>query len=774
MATAWASAGRGARQLSRPGFGGRHDDELIADFEQRLGQLLQQQQKASSSSAREGGAVAVAAGNSADAGFEGSVENTGKRNDDENDGDDGNVEITVLPSAAYHSTPRVPQVPPNDSSSIALRSADQHTAVGHDNLQRVGAEARKDTESDGQQDSSDGAESESNVEGSTTPADGHSDIRQTLSRVQAYNERQKLRATFLFLARLRKAVADASADLRAARTVFLHSTTAGHRYADLSIDLQRQIEELKQIKIDNAKAHAADMERLQRSIKQADMRLRLKHYETRVKRDRRFIKRYVQEVSLEVARSTEEPILSKATERLDAKVKNDVDRVRLRCREYFGELVPHLVAGPDSDASSSTSAASTPSASRQSKFRDLVRPGINSPLPWRVAVRRYEEQCNAEESNDKNVLRRTHALVQNPKPDLSAVEVDLDNTATVLWLISHDYSAQRQHVASLGVLRASLRQGEDICKAMFFPVLQQKLYDRIDIRQGFVVSAHSHEAAPSSGALMPTAAVGGASDATPHDVLLRQHCAASNQLLHWILAVNSAMVDATEEERLDSNSEIIGPVLVASAGRGRRKTKLIRRSSAPRSRVHGLKQRASCQSKSALHGRRSHRRLEEAEEDKWHSQHLLTTFWERLRVAAAMAFEGLPLEWWVYTDGSGRGGASAPSAGSLQAPTGRPWSPHAVSGSGGHYFHYLAEHRHRLHAEQAKLEKRREASRQAVRAGRCGMQRYNTSSTVHDGESLQSAQPIDHDHELLMEARSCLDCVRQCFLFLRSVRVRFL
>lgn len=250
--------------------------------------------------------------------------------------------------------------------------------------------------------------------------------------------------------------------------------------------------------------------RLQRNIKQADMRLRLKHYETRVKRERRFLERYVQEVSLEVARSTEEPILSRATERLDAKVKKDVESVRTRCREYFGELVPHLVVvSPDLSDGASTctsTAASTPSVNRQSTTNHrggLVRPGIHSPVPWQEAVRRYEEQAKAERTpstsdKSKNVLRRTHALVKNPKPDLSDVEVDLDNTATVLWLISHDYSAQRQHVASLRVLRASLRQGEEICKAMFFPVLQQKLYDQIDLRQGAVVIPRAEEASAAS------------------------------------------------------------------------------------------------------------------------------------------------------------------------------------------------------------------------------------------------------------------------------------
>jgi hypothetical protein len=56
-----------------------------------------------------------------------------------------------------------------------------------------------------------------------------------------------------------------------------------------------------------------------------------------------------------------------------------------------------------------------------------------------------------------------------------------------MWLAAQCYAVAKQHAASLHVLAESLRQAGEIYKGLFFPILQQPLYDGLDLANGVIV-----------------------------------------------------------------------------------------------------------------------------------------------------------------------------------------------------------------------------------------------------------------------------------------------
>ena len=554
----------------------------------------------------------------------------------------------------------------------------------------------------------------SSAAGSTEEERQSDSVSQALQRVKEYNNTQKLRATFLFLERLRVAVAEKRDESKALSAKLLHSQASKHRYNDLAVDLTRQIQELKDLQVSDAADNDNEIASLKRRIQALKNKLKMRHYETIVKRDARFVERYVREVGKQVAVKTEAPILAKASAQLEDRLNENLETVEKLCKEHFGTFLPRIAGD-----SASSSPAGTP---RQSARR-----------PKSACSQRSNGTHNS--SGSAKGLLRTHSFIKRAPVD---DEPDTDSTATVLWLSAHCYTSQRQHAKSLQVLRESIRQGELICSSMCFPVLQQHLYDDIRVEHGLDREQNvGRDPSEGSAKLVPV-----------KKKQLTQHCAAVGKLLRWITAVNAAVVDASDEERLDSSVDITGPVLLASSARKAKRpsgSSLIRFRGPPDS---AARPRSAV---STPNSRRSSKTYQTPEQLKRAQLHLLTTFQERLRIATAAAFEDLPVEWWVYKRRGAGGNGSSQSASPKNRSLSRASAP--VAFEGGKYFHYLAQHRHDLHSTHLRTETQMLKDQEEKRRRRAA-----------DGSS------IDLDHELLMEVwRLTRVVVIYCFVSVLSV-----
>ncbi len=228
-------------------------------------------------------------------------------------------------------------------------------------------------------------------------------------------------------------------------------------------------------------------------------------------------------------------------------------------------------------------------------------------------------------------------------------------------------------------------------------------------------------------------------------MLLKHHCEATGRLLRWLATVNAALVDAEEEERLASSSRITGPVLREASAqkelearrqrfpfgpntrhRGRHLQRDGGEYSTPSSSSSSLSSSSSSPSSHVGHRPRSPTGtplpLHAHGGGSGISPGLgapLTTFFERLRLAAAAGFVALPVEWW----GGGNGGSGGGGGG---------------GGTGGQYFHYLARHRQDLHAAHARNRKLREdkaiAAKRAAVAVCASAQRVVVAASGHGGE----------------------------------------
>jgi hypothetical protein len=193
------------RRLSMPGFGGAHDDEMVQAFEERMNALRRQLAEAE--------------------GVGGGVTDGGVAPEDT---------ISLPAAAAYGGL----SLRDEEEALAAEQRANAEGLEGDDRGCGFGSESGDQWDDDDNPDTS---------------------TRARLRRVQAHNEQLKLRSVFLFLGRLRRAVADRAAELRAARTVVLHAAASSHRYADASVDLQRQIEELRGLRVQDGRAHEEEM-----------------------------------------------------------------------------------------------------------------------------------------------------------------------------------------------------------------------------------------------------------------------------------------------------------------------------------------------------------------------------------------------------------------------------------------------------------------------------------------------------------------------------------